>query len=232
MQPETGRAALKVLLACGYRPILLPVIGAGRTLISKGFLEPARRHAMQVLEAITKIDPQGTLPVIGVEPSEILTLRDEYLDLLPGNVHIQRLAERAFMIDEFLIRPDHSAQPRLASLKFRAEPERERVFLHGHCYQKAQPPAADGFPTGTGATLAMLQSAGYQVSLIEAGCCGMAGAFGYEAEHYQLSMQIGELALFPSLRASTSGTQRGSQRAVCMPGADRRRGKPDRLPSD
>ena len=205
MQPETGWAALQVLLACGYRPILLPVIGAGRTMISKGFLEPARHHTMQVLEAITKIDPQGKLPVIGVEPSEIYTLRDEYLDLFPGNVHVQRLAERAFMIDEFLIRPDHSEQSRLASLKFLAEPERKNVILHGHCYQKAQPPAADGFPTGTGATLAMLQSAGYQVSLVDAGCCGMAGAFGYESEHYQLSMQIGELALFPELRASSSG---------------------------
>ncbi|OGO27085.1 MAG: hypothetical protein A2W33_03580 [Chloroflexi bacterium RBG_16_52_11] len=205
LNPETGWAALQVLLACGYRPVLLPVIGAGRTLISKGFLGPARRYAMQVLEAITKIDPQGKLPVIGVEPSEIYTLRDEYLDLLPGNLHIQSLAERAFMIDEFLVRPDLSEKPRLTSLKFLAEPERKRVFLHGHCYQKAQPPAADGFPTGTGATLAMLQSAGYQVSLVEAGCCGMAGSFGYEAEHYQLSLKIGELALFPALRAATSG---------------------------
>jgi Fe-S oxidoreductase len=78
----------------------------------------------------------------------------------------------------------------------------QNVLLHGHCYQKAQPPAADGFPTGVSATVAMLEAAGYQVQVIDSGCCGMAGAFGYEAEHYALSMQIGELSLLPAVRAA------------------------------
>jgi Fe-S oxidoreductase len=76
------------------------------------------------------------------------------------------------------------------------------VLLHGHCYQKARPPAADGYPVGAAASLAALQAVGCRASLVEAGCCGMAGAFGYEAEHYALSMQVGELALFPAVRQS------------------------------
>jgi Fe-S oxidoreductase len=78
-------------------------------------------------------------------------------------------------------------------------------LLHGHCYQKAQPPAGDGFPTGVPATVAMLKALGYDVELIDAGCCGMAGAFGYEAEHYDLSARVGELALFPAIRKSGAG---------------------------
>jgi Fe-S oxidoreductase len=216
MYPETGLSALEVLLACGYQPVILPVIGAGRTLISKGFLEPARRLATRIIEALKEIDPGENLPVIGVEPSEIYTLRDEYLDLFPGKAQIQSLAERAYMIDEFLIRPDHSGKSRLASAKFLVELKPERVLLHGHCYQKAQPSAMDGYPTGVGATTAMLEFAGYQVSLVEAGCCGMAGAFGYEAEHYGLSMEIGELALFPALRGGAEAAWIAASGVSCQ----------------
>ena len=74
-----------------------------------------------------------------------------------------------------------------------------KVLLHGHCYQKARPPAPDGYPVGASATMAMLRMAGYQVDLIETGCCGMAGAFGYEDEHYDLSVKIGEMSLFLSI---------------------------------
>jgi Fe-S oxidoreductase len=79
-------------------------------------------------------------------------------------------------------------------------------LLHGHCYQKAQPPAPDGYPSGVSATLAMLKAVGYEVELIDSGCCGMAGAFGYETEHYDLSMQVGELGLFPAIRATGGET--------------------------
>jgi Fe-S oxidoreductase len=74
--------------------------------------------------------------------------------------------------------------------------------LHGHCYQKAQPPAADGYATGVGATVMMLTAAGYAVEVIDSGCCGMAGAFGYENEHYDTSLKVGELVLLPALRAA------------------------------
>jgi Fe-S oxidoreductase len=75
-----------------------------------------------------------------------------------------------------------------------------KLLLHGHCYQKAQPPAADGYPVGQQASAELLRAVGYEVEIIPSGCCGMAGAFGYEAEHYALSMQVGELALLPAVR--------------------------------
>lgn len=205
--PETGLAALKVLVAAGYYPKVLPVLGAGRTMISKGFLDDARRRALQVLESIDRLDPEGHVPIVGVEPSEIYTLRDEYLDLLPNDERAIRLADRAFMIDEFLVRPGQDGQPRLRSISAKTLADAPRVMLHGHCYQKAQPPAADGYPVGVGATLSMLEAFGYKTSLVDSSCCGMAGAFGYEAEHFDLSMQVGEMSLFPALRNAqkTSG---------------------------
>jgi len=79
---------------------------------------------------------------------------------------------------------------------------RPKIALHGHCYQKAQPPAADGYPTGVEASAELLRAVGCEVEVIASGCCGMAGAFGYEAEHYDISMQVGELGLFPAVRSN------------------------------
>ena len=89
-----------------------------------------------------------------------------------------------------------------SSWHFDATPRNDRLLFHPHCHQRAQGPAADGLPGGTNATLEMLRSCGYEVELSEAGCCGMAGTFGYEAEHYELSMRVGELKLFPLLTPS------------------------------
>lgn len=203
--PELIQAAFKVLMAAGFKPRLLPVVGAGRTLISKGFLTQARNHARRVLRAIERLDPEGRLPVIGIEPSEIYALRDEYLDLLPSEPGIRPLARRTFMIDEFLLRnPDFGARP-IEKLRDAANGQATGglVLLHGHCYQKTQPPADDGLPTGQQATAALLSALGYNVEIVNSGCCGMAGSFGYEAEHYELSMQIGELTLFPAVRAAS-----------------------------
>jgi FAD/FMN-containing dehydrogenase/Fe-S oxidoreductase len=205
--PETELAGVRVLERCGERVSVLPLIGAGRTLISKGFLKAARRHVRQVLAELQRLDPQGRLPVVGVEPSEIYTLRDEFLDLFPEDEYVAALSQRAWMVDEYLVRPAADGRPRLARLAAEqdAGAAPRRVWLHGHCYQKAQPPADDGFPTGVAATTSMLRHCGYQVQLIDAGCCGMAGAFGYEAEHFSVSMQVGELALFPALRQAPPG---------------------------
>jgi FAD/FMN-containing dehydrogenase/Fe-S oxidoreductase len=206
--PETELAGVQVLERCGERVSVLPLIGAGRTLISKGFLDAARRHAGQVVAAIRRADPQGRLPVVGVEPSEIYTLRDEFLDLFPDDEYVMELSRRAWMVEEYLVRPAADGQPLLARLAVEpgARTASRQVWLHGHCYQKAQPPAGDGYPTGVAATVAMLRQCGYQVQVIEAGCCGMAGAFGYEAEHYSVSMRVGELALFPALRQAPEAT--------------------------
>ena len=106
------------------------------------------------------------------------------------------------MIDEFLVRPGQNGQPRLRLLPAQTATDTPKVMLHGHCYQKAQPPASDGYPNGVGATQAMLEAFGYKVSVVDSSCCGMAGAFGYEAEHFELSMKVGEMSLFPALRAA------------------------------
>lgn len=109
------------------------------------------------------------------------------------------------MIDEFLLRPDLDGELRLQRyLNGRKKPSKPglKILLHGHCYQKAQPLASDGFPAGVTASKLLLSKSGYDVQVIEDGCCGMAGAFGYEAEHYDISMQVGELTLFPAIRES------------------------------
>lgn len=204
-EPEIEQATLDVLTACGVEVKFLPYFGAGRTLISKGFLEPARRHAERVLDAINKSDPEGKLPVLGIEPSELYTLRDEFLDLLPErHAEAEALASRAWLAEEYLVRPgvdDELRTLRVTKKLQDSSPQKSpKLLLHGHCYQKAQPPAADGYPVGQQASAELLRAVGYEVEIIPSGCCGMAGAFGYEAEHYALSMQVGELALLPAVR--------------------------------
>jgi len=198
---EAGLSTMKVLNVLGYRVHVLPVQGAGRTLLSKGFLSAARRHASRLVQAIDRLDPRGKLPIIGIEPSEIYALRDEYLDLLPEAQRVQKIADRAWMIDEFLVHPAEDGRLRVQTLPI--QPSLERVVLHGHCFQKAQPLRSDGSPSGTAATVKMLAACGYDVIQLDTGCCGMAGAFGYESEHYELSMKVGELALFPAIRTET-----------------------------
>jgi FAD/FMN-containing dehydrogenase/Fe-S oxidoreductase len=203
-QPEVGMAALKALIAAGYQVEILPIIGAGRTLISKGFLGVVRKQAEKLILAIKTIDPQGKYPVVGIEPSEVYTLRDEYLDLMPGDSYVENLSKRVFTIEELLVRPmigveDQDMRIVVSSITKHAT-NLPKILLHAHCYQEAQPPSEDGYPNGVAATVRLLETAGYQVSLANAGCCGMAGAFGYEDEHYDLSIEIGELALFPAIR--------------------------------
>jgi FAD/FMN-containing dehydrogenase/Fe-S oxidoreductase len=196
--PSTEQAALATLRRAGLRVKILPVVGAGRALISKGFLEAAKAQAGRVAAAIRRADPPGRAPILGVEPSEIYTLLDEYPRLLPDDETIAGLAGRAWMVDEFMLRPLADGAVPVARL---GKPGAgQQVLLHGHCYQKTRPPAPDGYPGGDRATREFLTALGYHVEVIDSGCCGMAGAFGYEAEHYQLSMQVGELSLFPAIR--------------------------------
>jgi len=132
----------------------------------------------------------------GVEPSCLLTLRDEYLALLPGDADAKAVAAATRLPEELLVEAIADGRIRLPA---RNEFSGRRILFHGHCHQKAL--------TGTAATVALLRSIpGAEVIELDAGCCGMAGSFGYEAEHYVLSMKIGELRLFPSIRAEPEQT--------------------------
>ena len=136
-------------------------------------------------------DRREGIAIVGTEPSCILTLRDEYRDMLPNNKDVQALASQAFMIDEFLAKLDKAGELGIG-WKNDAGPS---VLFHGHCQQKA---LVGTVPTQKTLTL----PDGYQAAEVDASCCGMAGAFGYETEHYDISMKMGERRLFPEIRAA------------------------------
>jgi FAD/FMN-containing dehydrogenase/Fe-S oxidoreductase len=198
--PAIGRAAVRVLEAAGYE-VLLPrrPVCCGRPMISKGLLAEAKALARQQLEWLAPYAEAG-LPIVGLEPSCILTFRDEYPDLLddPRSPDAGRgaeaLARHSFLIDEFLAREMREGR---ATLPFeRSNVQRSNVttfLLHGHCHQKAL--------VGTSHALALLRMIpGAEAREVDSGCCGMAGSFGYEAEHYPISQAMGERALFPAVR--------------------------------
>ena len=185
--PEIGIAAVELLEAAGYEVRLVNGGCCGRPMISKGMLDQARELARSNMAGLYDFARQG-IPIVGCEPSCLLTLRDEYPEFVPGE-QARVVAEHSFLIDEFLARA--KSDDRL-DLTFKDVDK--RVLFHGHCHQKAM--------VGTEHSLAALRLVpGYEVELINAGCCGMAGSFGFEKEHYDISMQIGGLALFPSIES-------------------------------
>jgi Fe-S oxidoreductase len=233
IEPDVEQAAFDVLAACGYEVQVLPILGAGASLLSKGFIEAARLHAGKILDALNQLDPQCEAAIVGIEPPEIYCLKNDYADLLP--VRRDEIASRSaqtWLLDEYLLRSDgfsnlrvgrrveedqvsdvtetegvDATALRLRSVSIRsatrpsAPLSAEKVLFQPHCHQRAEGLAPDGLPSGAGATVALLRSCGYEVELLDTGCCGMAGTFGYEAEHYALSQQVGELKLFPILRS-------------------------------
>ena len=185
--PEIGIAAVELLEAAGYEVRLVNGGCCGRPMISKGMLDQARELARSNMAGLYDLARQG-IPIVGCEPSCLLTLRDEYPEFVPEE-QARVVAEHSFLIDEFLARA--KSDDRL-DLTFKDVDK--RVLFHGHCHQKAL--------VGTEHSLAALRLVpGYEVELINAGCCGMAGSFGFEKEHYDISMQIGGLALFPSIES-------------------------------
>ncbi len=206
IEPRVEGAACEVLSKCGYAVHVLPVIGAGASLLSKGFIDAAKRHAEKMLDALNQIDPTRTAAVVGIEPPEIYTLKHDYVDLIPERAdEIAARAARTWLLDEYLLRSEKFNNLRAGALgqQNQFEDKKQKIKFHPHCHQRAEGPASDGLPGGTNATLELLRACGYDVELIDSGCCGMAGTFGYEAEHYDLSMKIGELKLFPALRKLT-----------------------------
>jgi Fe-S oxidoreductase len=185
-EPAVGRAAIELLEAAGYRVRLESRGCCGRAAISKGRLDTARAMAEAMVSRLAETDA----PIAGVEPSCLLTLREEHLSLLPGDPRARQVAGRARLVDELLLEAVRDGSLRLPRKPW-------RILFHGHCHQKAL--------VGTETTVALLRHVGDVVEL-DAGCCGMAGSFGFEAEHYALSMQIGEDRLFPAVRAEPAGT--------------------------
>ena len=187
---EIGKKAIDLLQKLGYKVVIPNHVDSGRAYLSKGMLKDAKKLANENVTLLKDLINEST-PIIGLEPSAILTFRDEYPDLVEENLveSAKKLAKNALMIDEFIAREIDAK--RITSEYFTHE--KRLIKLHGHCQQKS---VASLTPTKKILSLPK----NYEVHLIPSGCCGMAGSFGYEKEHYELSMQIGELVLFPTVR--------------------------------
>ena len=187
--PNLGRAAVEVLEALGYQVILPRVRCCGRPMLSKGMMDRARSNARYNVDSVYPYLERGA-KLVGLEPSCILSFRDDYVDLLGGDAKAKGVSESAVLIEEFVL---YAQEEEGASLEFRGSPGKKLLF-HGHCHQKAL--------VGTGLAMQVLRSVpGCDAVEIQSGCCGMAGAFGFEKEHYDISMKIGEQVLFPAIRS-------------------------------
>lgn len=192
MHPEVGRAATRILEALGYNVILeRQKVCCGRPLISKGQLSKATDWARINVRTLAPHARRGTL-IVGTEPSCLLTLRDEYPSLLKGEEASREVASQALMLDELLTQLA-AKEPDAVRAIFR-EHTLPPVQVHGHCHQKAL--------IGTDPTMGALTLAGIQAELIDSPCCGMAGTFGYEKEHYEISKAMGSFKLFPAIEAA------------------------------
>jgi len=202
-EPDNARAALAVLEAAGYRVHLARAaddqnenarpLCCGRTFLASGLVDEAKLEARRTLEALQPYVERG-LPIIGLEPSCLYTLRDEFKSMLSG-ANTEALAARALLFEEFL-----GAEHQAGRLKLKLKPlPQKKALLHGHCHQKA-----------FGAMPQVAQVLGLvpelKVETVEAGCCGMAGAFGYEAGHYDVSMKMAEASLLPAVRKTGADT--------------------------
>ena len=184
--PQIGEAALHVLETAGFEVILPQKKCCGRPMISKGMLEQAIENARYNIEQLKPYAAKG-IPIVGCEPSCILALRDDYVDLIESR-DAKLVGEHAFMIDEFLMEFHEAGE-----LNLDFTDARKDILLHGHCHQRAI--------VGIQPSLKALSlPPGYAVEAIDSSCCGMAGSFGYEKEHYDLSMKIGEMRLFDTIK--------------------------------
>lgn len=202
-EPEIAEAAHAVLAAAGYRVRMLEpapddgepdrALCCGRTYLSLGQIEPARREAARMLAALRPALVSGT-PVVGLEPSCILSLRDEHLKLGLGE-DARALAKQVWLFEEFIAR---EADRKRFTLAFKA-PAQRRALVHGHCHQKAV-----GAMKSLRKVLRLIPD--FEFEFIESSCCGMAGSFGLEAEHHDISLRMAEADLLPAIRAATPDT--------------------------
>ena len=180
--PEIGVGATRLFAAAGARVHLPKVVCCGRPMLSEGLVDAARENARRNLDLLMPLVERG-IPLVGLEPSCILTLRDDYQKLLPNDERVKKLAEATRLFEEALLELETELPLRSGS----------PVLLHGHCHQKAL--------VGTGPTeKALALAPGTEVTVVDSSCCGMAGLFGYEKGHYEVSMKMGERRLFPAVR--------------------------------
>ena len=206
MDSQPGKDVIKVLTGLGYEVKIIDSAESGRAYISKGFLEQARDLAVKNVKLYAGLINEQT-PLIGIEPSAILMFRDEYLRLVKDErlkKTAQKIAENTYLFEEFIKR-EFEAKNISTSDFTEAE---KKITLHVHCHQKAlSDPEISAF------VLSIPKN--YQVNLLDSGCCGMAGSFGYEKEHYDLSMKVGELKLFPQLRQAEADTSIAASGTSC-----------------
>ena len=205
-EPELAETLVRLLERLGYQVLIPKQVESGRAAISKGCLKFAGKSALKNVSLLKDIVSEDA-PLIGIEPSCILTFRDEYPDLVPSDMRNEALAlsRNCFLYDEFIMHEVEAG--RISSEQF-MEADVD-IWLHGHCHQKAL--------VGVEKTTAALRLIkGATVHVIPSGCCGMAGSFGYEAEHYKISLAIGEMVLFPTVRKAVASE--GKPAIVAAPG--------------
>ena len=185
-EPEVARAALRVLEAAGFDVVVAPFHDVGRPAMSKGALSIAKRKVSKALDWLAPHASAGK-PIVGLEPSDVSMLVDDALMLWPDDARARSVAKTATTLEECLWR-----ELKVGRLEGVFRPQVGNILLHGHCHQKAL--------FGTRHSEELLSSLGYSVLEAGSACCGMAGSFGYEAEHLDLSLRMGELTLFPAVR--------------------------------
>ncbi|WP_343688973.1 FAD-linked oxidase C-terminal domain-containing protein [Chitinophaga sp.] len=197
-----GIKAIQLLYRLGYEAVMIEHPESARAWLSKGLLRKARTFAEQNVRIFSEVI-NDNVPLLGIEPSAILSFRDEYPDLVREDLRAaaKALAKNVFLIDEFLNR--EAEKGNIKADQFIAD--KKQIKLHGHCQQKA-------LSSALYSKNILSLPAQYTVEVIPSGCCGMAGSFGYEEEHYELSMQIGELVLFPAVRSA------GEETLIAAPG--------------
>lgn len=194
LDTEIGVDAIALLKGLNYKISIVKHSESGRAFLSKGLLEQAKRLANENVSVFKNLVSETT-PLIGIEPSAILTFKDEYIKLADDKSSAEQIAKHTFLIEEFI-----QQEVKLGNIKpSQFTSEAKIIKFHGHCHQKALTSQASSFEV-------LNLPKNFKVTLIPSGCCGMAGSFGYEKEHYDVSMQIGEQTLFPAIRHSEKDT--------------------------
>jgi FAD/FMN-containing dehydrogenase/Fe-S oxidoreductase len=192
---EIGKDTISVLKRLGYNPTFINHPESGRSFISKGFLKEAKALANENVSIFKELITEET-PLVGIEPSAILTFRDEYIRLADDVNSATIISKKTFTIEEFILKEFEKGTIRTNQFTT----EDKLVKIHGHCHQKAL--------SSTHATFSILNiPKNYKPTIMNTGCCGMAGSFGYEKEHYKVSMQVGEDTLFPKIRNTSKNIE-------------------------